>query len=200
MDDMMKRLQSQVPRDYLVFVVSVTLVLVFSIVLSISALIKLTALDNVRCWPAVGESFADGFSLVQLSTGRGIGGNGFVDYAIEYVLPEGSLERVQLHGPIVLGEAPAATPVALTICGDVTACGDLETETCLREGKPAGCGRIARQLRTLGPHDVPVQPGARIVELSAMLEDHPQRFYINVTSTSKPNGAHRGFIGPLCQL
>jgi len=202
MNDVVQRLQKDTPIDYLVSIVSITLALMFAISLSASALFLLTSLDNTRCWQAVGESFDAGFSSVQMSTGLGVGGSGFVDFAIEYVLPaaEGSLARVQLHGPIVLGSDPAYTPVALTLCGDAVACVDMETETCLRENRPVGCGRIASKVRQLGPHDTPVEPNGYVVQLSEMLEEHPQRFYINVTSAASPNGVHRGFIGVLCRL
>lgn len=197
-----KKFQEDAPVDYLTSTITVFLVLIFAIVLSVSALFLLTQLDNVRCWTAVGESFDDGFSSIQLATGLGVGGTGFIDFAVEYVLPssEGDLELVQLHGPIALGIDPGATPVAYTICGVTVTCVDLETETCLREKQGADCGRIANKARSLGPNDIPVQPNGRIVHLASMLEDHPQRFYINITSTSSPNGIHRGFIGPICRL
>jgi len=202
MQGTVKKFQEDAPVDYLTSTITVFLVLIFSIVLSVSALFLLTQLDNVRCWAAVGDSFDDGFSSVQLATGLGVGGTGFIDFAVEYTLPasEGALDRVQLHGPVELGIDPGATPVAYTFCGDTVSCVDLETETCLREKKPAGCGRIANKARSLGPNDTPVQPDGRIVHLASMLEDHPQRFYINISSTSSPNGIHRGFIGPICRL
>ena len=203
MKNAVEKFQKEAPIDYVASTISIFLVLMFAIVLSVSALFRTEQIDDTRCWPAVGELFAAGFTNVQLSTGQGVGGNGFINYAVKYVLPgsEGVLEQVLLHGPIVTGVDPGPTPVALTICGDgVASCVDKETETCLREGDEAGCGRLADNLRALGPNDVPVKADGRLVHLSNLLEEHPERFYVNVTSTTTPNGIHRGFIGPICRL
>jgi len=193
---------TQAPLFYTSGMIVTFFVLIFAIMLSIAALFRVEQLDNVRCWAATGEQFDDGYTSILLSTGFGVGGNGFIDFAVEYGLPasEGAILQVLLQGPLTLGVDPAPIPTALTICGGTVSCVDLETETCLRENLPAGCGRIANRARSLDVGDTPVEPGGRIVQLSTALEEEPQRFRILVSSTNTPNGLQQAYIGAVCKL
>jgi hypothetical protein len=200
MEAAVKRWELDAPIDRFVSTVIQFYGLICALCLASAALFTVTQLGSTRCWSNAGLP-EDGISNVKLVTGSGVGNKGFVEFSIQYALPFGTLERVQLHGPIRYGVAAPPTPAALTLCSpEAIQCTDMEVETCLREGVPVGCGRIINKAKKLSPLDSPVVPGGRIYDLTQMLEHNPQDFYINVTSSLKPSGVHRGLMGTLCPL
>lgn len=120
-------------------------------------------------------------------------------FELEYNIPNGTLEKVMISGPLKLGIAAGPPDSAITLCGGDLPCIDIEHNTCKRESTdenplPLNCARLAGTINRLDSTTPDV--GHKLARTLTKIRDRMNRYVM----TAHANGQQFMWqIGPICQ-